>query len=144
METKFRIMGLDYGTVRIGIALSDLTQTIASGFETYECKSYSQDAEHIKKIVSEYGVRKIVFGLPLNMDGSESNQTLKTKEFANVLKNSLDSEVEIIFSDERMTSLIAERMLLSADVSRKKRKMVIDKISATIILQDYLDNKRSN
>lgn len=137
-------MGLDYGTVRIGIALSDLTQTIASGYETYECKSYKQDVAYINKIVSEYGVRKIVFGLPLNMDGSESNQTLKTKEFANVLKNSLGSEVEIIFSDERMTSLIAERMLLSADVSRKKRKMVIDKVSATIILQDYLDNKRSN
>lgn len=136
-------MCLDYGTVRIGIALSDLTQTLASGFATYTCKSYKQDVEYLKKIISENNVKKIVFGLPLNMDGSESAQTLKTRKFAEVLKQNLDDDIEIVFSDERMTSLIAEKMLLSADVSRQKRKMVIDKVSATIILQDYLDFKRS-
>lgn len=143
METKFRIMCLDYGTVRIGIALSDLTQTLASGYATYTCKSYKQDVEYLKKVISENDVKKIVFGLPLNMDGTESSQTLKTKNFANILRQNLDESIEIVFADERMTSLIAEKMLLSADVSRQKRKMVIDKVSATIILQDYLDYKRS-
>ncbi len=140
----YRIMCLDYGDVRIGVALSDLTHTLASGFETYTRKSIKEDIIHLKKVINENNVKKILFGLPLNMDGTESNQTIKTKNFAELLKSNLDDNIEIIFSDERLTSLIAEKMLISADVSRQKRKMVIDKISATIILQDYLDNlKRS-
>ena len=140
METMFRIMCLDYGDVRIGIALSDLTQTLASGYENYSRKSLNQDLMHLKSIIYENNVKKIVIGLPLNLDGTESNQTLKTKDFASKLKDFLNDEIEIEFSDERLTSLIAEKMLVSADVSRQKRKMVLDKISATIILQDYLDN----
>jgi len=135
----FRIMALDYGLVRIGIALSDLTQTIANGVETYQRTSLQKDLAHLDQFIKENNVGKIIMGLPLNMDGSESSQTLKTKEFAELLKEKFNLEVELL--DERLTSMLAEKVLLSADVSRQKRKNVIDKMSATIILQDYLDRQ---
>ena len=83
---------------------------------------------------------KIVVGLPLNMDGSESSQTLKTKEFIEILRNEIPN-IPIEVLDERLTSMVAEKLLISADISRAKRKQVIDKMSATIILQDYLDRQ---
>jgi len=133
----YKIMALDYGDVRIGIALSDLTRTIASGYENYTRKNLDSDIAHIKEIAVNNGVKKILIGLPMNMDGTESNQTIKTKEFANLLAEK--TGYETIFFDERLTSKIAERMLIDADVSRNKRKNVLDKLSATIILQDYLN-----
>lgn len=136
----FRIMALDYGTVRIGIALSDLTQIIANGYENYQRTSLKNDLNHLKQIINENKVGKIVVGLPLNMDGSESSQTLKTKEFIEILRNEiLNIPIEVL--DERLTSMVAEKLLISADISRAKRKQVIDKMSATIILQDYLDRQ---
>lgn len=136
----FRIMALDYGAVRIGIALSDLTQFIANGYENYQRTSLKNDLNHLKQIINDNKVGKIVVGLPLNMDGSESGQTLKTKEFIEVLKNEIPN-IPIEVLDERLTSMVAEKLLISADVSRAKRKQVIDKMSATIILQDYLDRQ---
>ncbi len=136
----FRIMALDYGTVRIGIALSDLTQFIANGYENYQRTSLKNDINHLKQIINDNKVGKIVVGLPLNMDGSESGQTLKTKEFIEVLRNEI-SNIPIEVLDERLTSMVAEKLLISADISRAKRKQVIDKMSATIILQDYLDRQ---
>lgn len=141
MESKmFRIMALDYGTVRIGIALSDLTQIIANGYENYQRTSLKNDLNHLKQIINENKVGKIVVGLPLNMDGSESSQTLKTKEFIEILRNEIPN-IPIEVLDERLTSMVAEKLLISADISRAKRKQVIDKMSATIILQDYLDRQ---
>lgn len=136
----FRIMALDYGTVRIGIALSDLTQIIANGHENYQRTSLKNDLNHLKQIINENKVGKIVVGLPLNMDGSESSQTLKTKEFIEILRNEIPN-IPIEVLDERLTSMVAEKLLISADISRAKRKQVIDKMSATIILQDYLDRQ---
>ncbi len=136
----FRIMALDYGTVRIGIALSDLTQIIANGYENYQRTSLKNDLNHLKQIINENKVGKIVVGLPLNMDGSESSQTLKTKEFIEILRNEIPN-IPIEVLDERLTSMVAEKLLISADISRAKRKQVIDKMSATIILQDYLDRQ---
>ena len=134
----YKIMALDYGDVRIGIALSDLTRTIANGYENYVRKSsVDEDLEHIIGIAKNNNVKLVVFGLPYNMDGTESNQTLKTKAFAEEFASV--SGIDIKFQDERLTSRIAERMLIDADVSRKKRKNVLDKLSATIILQDYLN-----
>ena len=133
-------MALDYGTVRIGIALSDLTQFIANGYENYQRTSLRNDLNHLKQIINDNKVGKIVVGLPLNMDGSESGQTLKTKEFIEVLRNEIPN-IPIEVLDERLTSMVAEKLLISADVSRAKRKQVIDKMSATIILQDYLDRQ---
>lgn len=132
-------MALDYGDVRIGIALSDVTRTIASPFTTYTRVSFTKDMEYLTNLANEKQVKVIVFGLPLNMDGSSGIRVEKTQEFANALAKRVDAKIEYI--DERMTSVTAERFLLDADVSRKKRKEVIDKLAAQIILQEYMDSK---
>ncbi len=136
-DSYYRIMALDYGDVRIGIALSDVTRFLASGYENYTRTNLDADCKHIAKIANENNVKIIVIGLPINMDGSKGVRVEKTYEFANILKNYID--VKIDFIDERLTSVSAEKILISADVSRKKRKQVLDKLSASIILQDYLD-----
>ena len=133
----YKVMALDYGDVRIGIAMSDMTRTIASAYENYNRRDEDSDIAHIIDIAKANSVKLIVMGLPYNMDGTESNQTLKTKAFAELL--GAKSGIEIKFQDERLTSKLAERMLINADVSRMKRKNVLDKLSATIILQDYLN-----
>lgn len=133
----YRVMAIDYGDVRIGIAMSDVTRFLASGYENYTRVGIDRDCQHISDIVSSNNVRVIVIGLPLNMDGSEGERVKKTKEFAEELSKYTDVKIE--FLDERLTSISAEKILISADVSRKKRKQVLDKLSATIILQDYLD-----
>ena len=133
----YRIMALDYGDVRIGIALSDVTRFLASGYEYYTRVSLEKDCQHISEIVASNNVKVIVMGLPLNMDGSEGDRVKKTREFAEILSKYTDAKIEEF--DERLTSVSAEKILISADVSRKKRKQVLDKLSATIILQDYLD-----
>lgn len=136
-NSYYRVMALDYGDVRIGIALSDVTRFLASGYENYTRVNTESDCKHIAEIVNTNNVKVIVLGLPLNMDGSSGERVEKTKEFAKVLSNYTDAKID--FLDERLTSISAEKILISADVSRKKRKEVIDKLSATIILQDYLD-----
>ena len=130
-------MALDYGDVRIGIALSDITRFLASGFENYTRVNLETDCKHIAEIITNNNVKVVVLGLPLNMDGSAGVRVEKTKEFAEELKKYTTATID--FLDERLTSVSAEKILISADVSRKKRKEVLDKLSATIILQDYLD-----
>ena len=136
-NTYYRVMALDYGDVRIGIALSDVTRFLASGYENYTRKDIDFDCKHIADIVANNNVKVIVLGLPINMDGSKGVRVEKTYEFAEKLKEY--TSVKIDFLDERLTSISAEKILISADVSRKKRKDVLDKLSATIILQNYLD-----
>ena len=136
-NTYYRVMALDYGDVRIGIAMSDITRFLASGYENYTRKSLDEDCKHIADIVAQNNVKIIVVGLPLNMDGSKGERVEKTYEFVEYLKKFTTANIE--FLDERLTSVSAEKILISADVSRKKRKEVLDKLSATIILQDYLD-----
>ena len=136
-NSYYKVMALDYGDVRIGIALSDVTRFLASGYENYTRTSLDQDCKHISDIVSNNNVKIIVIGLPINMDGSKGERVEKTYEFAEYLKKFTDAKIE--FLDETLTSASAEKILISADVSRKKRKDVLDKLSATIILQDYLD-----
>ncbi len=139
-NSYYRIMALDYGDVRIGIALSDVTRFLASGYENYTRRGLEFDCEHIAKIASDNNVKVIVIGLPLNMDGSKGVRVEKTYEFAEELKKFTSAQID--FLDERLTSVSAEKILISADVSRKKRKEVLDKLSATIILQDYLDVRK--
>ena len=133
-------MALDYGDVRIGIALSDVTRFLASGLENYNRVSLDADCKHIADIAEKNNVKIIVLGLPLNMNGSSGIRVEKTKEFAEELKKYTSATID--FLDERLTSVSAEKILISADVSRKKRKDVLDKLSATIILQDYLDSPK--
>lgn len=133
-----RIMGLDYGDVRIGVALSDLSRTIANGLETYKCKNSEQDIVYITNLAKNNDVDLFVIGLPLNMDGSEGTRAEKTRQFGNKLAEYSGIDVEYI--DERLTSVEAEEILISAGVRREKRKELIDKVAATLILESYLKN----
>jgi len=130
-----RILCLDIGEKRIGVAVSDETCFLAKGLGTIERNK--NELEKIKNLTDEYKVEKIVFGLPLKLDGSISSQTEKTLFFVEKLKNIFS--LPIIPWDERLTTKEAENILIQADLSRKKRKKLIDKLAAQIILQGYLD-----
>lgn len=134
-----RVMALDLGDARIGIAFSDPMQIIANGYETYERKKNDSDFTHIVNLVKEKQVGVVVLGLPINMDGTSGERVEKSKVFGEKLHELLGDSVKIDYMDERLTTVSAERMLIDADVRREKRKTVIDKIAATIILQSYLD-----
>ena len=131
-----RIMGIDYGKVRIGIALTDLLKTIASPYEVYKSVSLQKDVEYFVKLVKEKEVEKIVLGLPLNMDGSQGERAKRTRIFGEMLERACS--VPVVYQDERLSSVEAENYLLDGDVRRDKRKNLIDKVAATIILEDYL------
>ena len=135
-----RIMGLDYGSKTIGVAVSDLLGMTAQGVETIDINEQIKDfkIKRLKELVNEYNVGKIVVGLPKNMDNSIGFRGEATLYFVEVLKKKIKS-VEVILQDERLTTIGAERVLLEANVSRKKRKDVIDKMAAVLILQTYLD-----
>lgn len=133
-----RLLALDYGDVRIGIAMSDLMQIIASPYETYKRQTLIKDLEYISNLIKTNLVHTVVIGLPLNMDGSEGERTKKTKEFADALGEKTDAK--IVFFDERLTSVTAEDILIEAGVKREERKKIIDKLAATIILKSYMDS----
>ena len=134
-------MALDYGEVRIGIAFSDLMQIVASPYETYTRKSVDEDIKYLANLTKTQQVSVLVVGLPINMDGTEGDRAQKTREFANALKQHISQNIELVFVDERLSSVEAEEMLIQAKVRRDKRKMVIDKVAASIILQGYLNSK---
>lgn len=132
-----RVMALDIGEKRIGVAVSDPLGITAQGLETYLRKDdVREDAAHIIALADGYRPVKLVFGMPRNMDGSYGAQADYTRAFAEQVLAGWDGEHD--FYDERLTSKSAERVLLEADMSRAKRKAVIDKIAAVIILQGYL------
>ncbi len=133
-----RKMGLDYGERRIGIAFSDLTNTIASAYETYLRVDLDKDLQHLLNLANSNNVDEIVIGLPLNMDGSEGDRAEKTREFA--LKLEQITNLKTTFVDERLTSVEAEEILKNSNVKPKDYKKYIDKLSASIILQDYLNS----
>ena len=139
-KVLYKVMGLDYGEVRIGISFSDMTRLIASPFETFTRKNLDYDLAYLSNLIKEKGVKKVVFGLPLNMDGSEGERVQATREFAKQLVER--SGIAVDFMDERLTSVSAENILVQANVRRDKRKKVIDKLAATIILQEYLDTHK--
>ncbi len=132
-----KYIGLDIGDKNIGIAIS--SGIIAQGLCTYKRVNDQSDIEYIKKIVVENSVFKVVVGLPKNMNGSIGFQGEKVIKFCENLKKILEDDVEIEFMDERLTTVLANNFMLEADMSRKKRKNIVDKIAAQIILQDYLN-----
>lgn len=136
-----RYLGLDLGTKSLGLALSDRTGLIASFYKNISYTDEDKLLEEIKDIVEKEHVEKLVLGLPKNMDNSLGWRSTETIEFKEKLEKMLDKEV--ILEDERLTTKIAENMLIDFDLSRKKRKKVIDGVSAVIILQSYLDRKES-
>lgn len=135
-----QILCLDIGMVRIGIAKSDELEIIASPLEVYKrTNSINNDAKYIAKLVAEKNIGKIVVGLPLKMDGSEGTSVEMVNEFIEKLKKF--TEVPIVLQDERFSTVSATNILLEGNVRRDKRKGVVDKIAATIILQSFLDKK---
>ena len=139
-----RKCALDVGEVRVGIAFSDITGLIANPGETYRLSGNEEkDFMYFASEIEKKECDAIVVGLPLNMDGSEGDRALKTRIFADKLSQYTD--VPIIFQDERLSTVSAEKMLIESGVRREKRKQVVDKVAATIILQSYLDriNKKN-
>lgn len=136
---RHRKMGIDYGDKRIGVALSDLLCIISSPYEVFINKGEDESLKHLDKIIKENDVDEIAMGLPLNMDGSEGERARLHREFGQKLSDF--SGVTVHFVDERLTSAEAEEILISSGVRREKRKELIDKLSAQIILQTFIDNK---
>ena len=134
-------MALDVGDVRIGIAVSDPMGIIANPLETYTRKGdLTLDAQYVAELAAKHGVELLVSGLPLGLNGQENEQTAKTRAFVDELVK--HTQIPVKFMDERFTTLSAERVLIEGNVRRDKRKTVIDKVAATIILQTYLDGKK--
>ncbi|CAM2848225.1 Holliday junction resolvase RuvX [Paenibacillus sediminis] len=134
-----RILGLDYGDRKIGAAVSDAFGWTAQGLEVIERRRDGGEFDRIAELVKIYEVEEIVVGLPKNMNGTIGPRGEICIEFASKLRESLNIPVHLW--DERLTTVSAERTLLEADVSRKKRKQVVDKMAASLILQNYLDSK---
>jgi putative Holliday junction resolvase len=132
-------MALDVGDVRIGVAMTDPLRIIASAHSVIQHSTDEQDIEAIKKLVSDEGVVRIVVGLPLNQHGQPGPQAEKVLAFVEKLKAAVDVEVDT--QDERFTTAASQRMLIQADVRRKDRKKVIDKVAAQGILQTYMDRE---
>jgi putative Holliday junction resolvase len=138
-----RKLGLDVGTKTIGIALSDALGWTAQGIETYRrMGDMDQDLAYIQGLVDKNEVHQIVVGLPKNMNGTIGPSGEMCQEFARQIEDTLN--ISTVLWDERLTTAAAERMLIEADVSRKKRKGVIDKLAAVFILQSYLDSPAAN
>lgn len=133
-------LGLDLGTVRIGIATSDMLGMFASPYENYNCVNEQQDLIHIAEIVKKFNIDEIIVGLPLNMDGTEGKMVVYVRDFCNKLSTLVDAK--IIFRDERLTSCQAEDILIERNYRREKRKQMLDALSASLILQSYLDEKK--
>ncbi|MDD2373075.1 MAG: Holliday junction resolvase RuvX [Syntrophomonadaceae bacterium] len=136
-----RIMGLDVGEKRIGIAISDPMGWTAQGHSVLQRSVLEADVKNIGQLCQDYEVEKIVVGLPLNMDGSIGPKVLEVQEFARSLETAL--AIEVAYWDERLSTKSAERVLIEADLSRRRRKQVIDKMAAVHILQAYLDYQDS-
>jgi putative holliday junction resolvase len=133
-----RLLALDMGEKRIGLAVSDPLGITAQGLEVWTRRSRQEDLNHILSIAREYQVKQIVVGLPRHMDGRPGDATAAILEFAHALGEALGAEV--ISWDERLTTAAAERLLIHADVSRRRRRQVVDQLAAVLILQSYLDS----
>lgn len=136
-----RILSFDVGDRRIGVAVSDIFGWTAQGLDTIIRENHDEVYKRIEGLFKEYSPEKIVVGLPRNMNGSLGPQGKKVKRFANRLKKFFSGE--IIYWDERLTSVQADKVMIDADLSRKKRKDNIDRMAAVFILQSYLDFERN-
>ena len=137
-----RIMSLDVGSRTIGIACSDALLMTAQGIETIRRTSLEKDFNRLQELIAEHEVHELVVGMPKNMNGTKGERAEKTEEFVEKMKEVIDLPVS--YWDERLSTVMAERQLIAADVSRKKRKSVIDKMAAVVILQGYLDRLQFN
>lgn len=139
MKELGRSLGLDIGDKRIGVAVSDPLGIIAQPHKVIKRSSPKRDTEAIRMLIEETGASRIVAGIPLDREGKPGPQAAKVLAFIEILRRVVD--VEVVMQDERYTTAAAERALIDADVSRKTRKKVIDKVAAHYILQTYLDRQ---
>lgn len=137
------MLGLDIGDRRIGISYADGLGLTAQGLETFQRKGLEYDLDYMAELIRRRRVRTLVVGLPKNMDGTEGPQSRKVREFVDQVLERLEKEFlpEVIYWDERLTTVAAQRVLIEADLSRKKRKGKVDKVAAVLILQGYLDRQ---
>lgn len=141
LQPNARLIGIDAGTKTLGLALSDVTRIIASPLETIARTKFKADAERLLHLARHHGVGGFVLGLPVNLDGSEGPRAQSTRALARNINRV--SPLPILLWDERLSTAAAERTLLEADASRKRRSELVDKLAATIILQGLLDRLRS-
>jgi putative Holliday junction resolvase len=137
MPAGARLLGIDLGEKTIGLALSDVLRTIATPLETIRRGKFAADAQTLKGLVAEHEIAALVLGLPFNMDGSEGPRCQSTRAFANNLYGVFD--IDIAFWDERLSTAAVTRTLIEADVSRARRRELVDKMAAAYILQGALD-----
>jgi len=135
-----RTMGFDVGSLTIGIAISDELGITAQGFKTLKRRSMEDDLKEIATIIDQFEIEKIVVGLPKNMDGTLGKQAEFVLRWIKVIMDKI--QVPVVTWDERLSTVGASKVLLEADLSRRKRKKVIDKLAAVLILQGYLDQSR--
>lgn len=132
-----RILGIDYGTRRVGIAISDPTAMLATPVSVETVRSLEETVAVVTRIARERGVVRIVVGMPINMDGTMGAMALESETFVGLLRTASGLPVDV--TDERLSTSLVERVLLDADLSRGRRKEVRDKLAAQVILQGYLD-----
>jgi len=140
LAREARLLGLDVGTKTIGMALSDVTRSVATPFDTIRRSKFTADAKTIREVVEKNQVGALVIGLPLNLDGSEGPRAQSTRAFARNLAAHV--EVPMVFWDERLSTAAVERHLIEADVSRKRRAELVDRMAAAYILQGALERLR--
>jgi putative Holliday junction resolvase len=140
LAREARLLGLDVGTKTIGLALSDVTRSVATPYDTIRRSKFTADAKTIREVVEKNHVGALVIGLPLNMDGSEGPRAQSTRAFARNLAAHV--EVPMVFWDERLSTAAVERHLIEADASRKRRAEVVDRMAAAYILQGALERLR--
>lgn len=141
IRKTMRVMGLDIGSHTIGVAISDELKVTAQGLKTIRRKSMEEDLSEISNLISEFKIDKIVIGLPKNMDGTLGKQAKMVLQWIKKLRERIN--LPVVTWDERLTTMEASKVLLQADLSRKKRKRVIDKLSAILILQGYLNQEET-
>ncbi len=137
-----RILALDHGTKRIGVALSDELGWTAQPLETFERKSPAADAAHIKELVRRHDVREIVVGMPVHLSGRVGPAAQSAQQFLEMIQATVG--VPVVAWDERLTTKAAEQLLIEADVSRKKRKGAVDRVAAALLLKSYLEHLSSH
>jgi len=135
-----RVLGIDYGKKRLGLALSDEEETLASPLPVYQRRDLDKDLSFLAQLVKERGAGRIVVGLPRNMDGTLGEMAQEALAFVDALKEQTNMPIETF--DERLSTAEAERVLIQANLSRKRRKILKDSLAAVLILQGYLDSRK--
>jgi len=138
-----RVLGLDYGSKTVGVAISDPLMITAQGLEIIRRErpaKIRQTLARIEEIISEYGVKEVVLGLPKNMNGTEGERVEKTREFGDSIERR--TGLPVIYWDERLTTVAADRAMIEMEIRREDRKEYVDEIAAMLILQGYLESKR--